>query len=398
MYHGLMWLPWRSRKRWMMGILGLIASVSLLGVSDGIHPALGTPIQFASVTMKSRTVGWGIDHHDQLLHTVNGGRTWTTVTPSGVILETVMPMVNNRTRVTVPLPPHNTVVWYESGSVAETMTLLSRTGVVQINQTDNGGHQWHRWTADLTNLIAGSVSDPILKQIEFVNANDGWILIGPAHSVLTGMGYVGMELWHTTTGGHTWMRVDESPRASESLFGPISFTNRSTGWMIQEKGTDSRFLLHTTNGGHTWSHVLLRQTEVDGTPIFHGAFGILFVDNPKPEVMASKDFGQHWGRPQRLPLVKSRDAAFGVASINPRILWEVTGDTWMRSEDAGQRWTEQKRTETFPPDATALELDMLNRHVGWIWDLAADGSSILASTTNGGRTWKSWTPTLVPSS
>ncbi len=104
----------RRRGRWDAGVLGVVASACLIGASNGVQAAsAGTPIHLASVTMQSTTVGWGIDRHlgGQLVHTVDGGRTWTNVTPPGVTFDET---TNATPDVNVPpSPPHNTVTWYQ---------------------------------------------------------------------------------------------------------------------------------------------------------------------------------------------------------------------------------------------------------------------------------------------
>ncbi len=216
----------RQQRHWKVGVLGVVTSASLIGASTGVQAiSMGPPIHLNSVTMESTTAGWGIDRHlgGQLVHTIDGGRAWTNVTPPGVTFDEL----TNHTPYSPPLPPHNTVTWYGSSLVAKTITQLTRSAhgaaVLLVSATTNGGHQWHQWRVRLPDLIDGSVNDPILKQMDFTNTDTGWLIFGPAYpTIAAGMGYGGMELWHTNNGGHTWTRMNQSSRI---VAGPMTFTS-----------------------------------------------------------------------------------------------------------------------------------------------------------------------------
>lgn len=54
----------RRRGRWEEGVLGIVASVCLIGTANSVHAArTGTPIHLVRMTMKSTMVGWGIDRN-----------------------------------------------------------------------------------------------------------------------------------------------------------------------------------------------------------------------------------------------------------------------------------------------------------------------------------------------
>ena len=391
----------RRQGRWEVGVLGVVASACLIGTSNGVQASnAGTPIHLDSVTMESTAVGWGIDRHlgGQLVHTADGGRAWTNVTPPGVTFDEP----TNNTSYSPPLPPHNTVTWYGSSLVAKTITQLTRspqgTAVLLVSATTNGGRQWHQWTARLPDLIDGSVNDPILNQVDFANADDGWLIFGPAYpTIAAGMGYAGMELWHTSNGGHTWTRMNQS---AQTIAGPMTFTSSTTGWMVQE-GMNNPTLLHTMNAGRTWSRV--PREAPAGAPTFHGATGVLFVARRNLtqafpityHVIESTDSGQHWGPARRIPEPTSVLAAstFTVPAGNPQVIWDLSGSTLWRSINGGRVWAVQSRVEalTHSPFLSAV-----NRQAVWAWDRTVGTPSIMASTTNGGKTWTSWTPVLVP--
>lgn len=393
----------RRRGHWEMGVLGVVASACLIGASTGVQAtSAGTPIHLNSVTMESTTAGWGIDRHlgGQLVHTVDGGRAWTNVTPPGVTFDEP----TNNTSYSPPLPPHNTVTWYGSSLVAKTITQLARsaqgTAVLLVSTTTNGGRQWHQWKVRLPDLVDRSMNDPILHQVDFVNANDGWLIFGPAYPSAAGMNYVGMELWHTSNGGHTWIRMNQS---AEIITGPIAFISATMGWTTRRVGMNPRILLHTMNAGRTWTRVSLAAGAPVGVPIFHDAIGVVFVarqnltqDFPVTyHVIASMDAGRHWEPARRIPEPTSVvDASFFTVPVNnPKIIWDLSGHTLWRSINSGRTWTVQSRAKVLTHNPF---LDAVNRRSVWAWNPTVSTSPTISRTTDGGRTWTSWTPVLMP--
>ena len=89
------YFPLIRQRRWKV-ILGAILTSSILlaaNVSTALtlsahaHP---TPVHLASLQMETAMAGWATDQHlaspkalfgGQILHTVDGGRQWTNVTP-----------------------------------------------------------------------------------------------------------------------------------------------------------------------------------------------------------------------------------------------------------------------------------------------------------------------------
>lgn len=391
----------QNGRHWDVGVLGVLASACLMGASTGGQPSnAGTPIHFASVTMESSTVGWGIDRHlgGQLVHTIDDGRTWANVTPPGVTFDEVTSTTPNAN--VPPSPPHNTVTWYQSGAVAKTVTLLSRsadgTGVVLVSETADGGREWHRWRSQLPKLNAGALLTPTLDQLDFTGAGRGWLVAGPGYGSAAGMDFVGMELWRTTNGGHTWTQVDEISGSSGIMVGALTFNSATSGWLMESTVNHSPILLHSTDAGHTWSRVRLAGMAPDSIPIFDGTHGILFVSKDDRldhlDVMKSRDAGQHWGPAQTVPLPTSTFVGVKVAANDPNVLWDLSGHTLWRSINGGQTWTVQSQSSVLIHNPF---LDVVNRHAIWAWDATVGNPSTMASSINGGQSWMSWTPMLT---
>jgi len=388
----------RRRGGWAVAVLGGVASGCLMGATQGIQTArAGTVIHFASVTMESATEGWGIDRHlgGQLVHTVNGGRTWTNVTPPGVTFD-----VKTATQaITAPSPPHNTVTWYQSGAVARTATLLSRSASnarVLISETVDSGQRWQQWTASLPDWHEQSLIDPLLEQLDFANAHAGWLLVGPGYGSFAGMGYIGMALWHTNDGGHTWVRVDQINGNSGITAGPVTFANATHGWLLESKIDHNPDLLYTTDAGRRWIRVPLAGMVAAGIPTVHGAAVSLFVTPAnhldRLEVLESMDDGQHWTSARSIPLPTYAVMDLKVVPTNPQVLWDLSGHTLWRSTNGGRTWTVRSRPRVLTNNPF---LSVVNRQVLWAWNVRPGEPSTMARTTNGGQSWTSWRPLLI---
>ena len=350
--------------------------------------------------MESTTVGWGIDRHfgGQLIHTVDGGRAWRNVTPPGVSFHVV---INTTWDVNAPPPiGHNTVTWFQNGSIARTVTLLSKTangsGRVLFSETTDGGQHWRQWTVSLPQLNVAFIFDPILTQLTFVNANDGWLVVGPGVSSAAGMEYLGMELWHTSDGGHTWVKVSQISGRTWITLDALSFNTASSGWLVESKVNQNPILLHTTNAGRTWRQVRLARLVPDSTPSFARARGLLVVSPAnhlgRVEVLESGDAGQHWGPARPVPLPTSIFVGLKIATNNGEVLWDLTRHTLWRSMNGGLTWSVQSRSPVLTENPF---LDGVSRHATWAWNATVGKPSTMARSINGGRTWMSWTPILV---
>jgi len=380
----------RRRRRGHLGwVLMVVASTCLIGTSNGAQAAsTGTPIHLVSLTMESTTVGWGVDRHlgGQLVHTVDGGRTWINVTPPGISLG--VPTYKAMQANSLPEPPDDTVTWIRSGSTAMTITERSHSirgvGVLEFSETTDSGRHWHQWTVHLGHLADGVIGNPSLYQVDFVSANDGWLQFLPGSSSTASMTILGMELWHTTNGGRAWTRVNQISPQSGVAVSSVTFTNATTGWITESKLYHNPSLLHTTNAGHTWSHI--PRMVPDGSPMFHDMAGALLVYSVNGiKVRTTTSSGRRWGPPRILPGQEP-----SVQILGPQVLSDRAGSTWWLSKNGGRRWTVQSHDEVLTPNTA---MDVLNTSVAWVWN-ERGGPSTMARTTDGGRTWMSWTPTL----
>jgi photosystem II stability/assembly factor-like uncharacterized protein len=167
---------------------------------------------FGGVCFSDSINGWVVGSHGIILHTTNGGITWTRQT-SGTLVQ-----LNTVFCIDVNL------VW-----------IVGMNGV--ILHTTNGGTTW-------TSQIS-SVSTHIWD-IFLLDSEIGFAVGGYCAGCVDKPGYGGYIL-HTTNGGAVW-NIQKLDTTILGLFG-VYFTNFNTGTVVGTGGN----ILHTTDGGVTWT-------------------------------------------------------------------------------------------------------------------------------------------------
>ncbi len=222
--------------------------------------------QMGAIKFVSASEGWISIAPGGLLHTTDGGISWTEkiLHPTDVISSPSDPALNL------------SFINASTGWVLKTFgTFNSPQGVVVYKTTD-GGTTWER------NVLSTTAGDSGF-QLQFVNASTGWLLMynittfvptflkttdGGANWVPSngagifnfvdannGWAYSSAnqlppyDIYKTIDGGATW-----TPIATESTAGQITkmhFIDLNNGWIIGKSGK----ILKTTNGGVNWTPI-----------------------------------------------------------------------------------------------------------------------------------------------
>lgn len=195
--------------------------------------------------------GWAVGQTNTLLHTSNGGDTWTTqTTPVFVNFWSVFGLNGQKAwaggsganllhtsdggSTWVPQDTNSSPAndwqgiffldenngWIVGGKPFD-FTASRRV----IKHTTDGGATW------VTQYSMANESP--LKAVHFVDANNGWA-VGEGSGIL-----------HTSDGGANWTR---QKTGTIDYFEGVHFIDASTGWAVGRDGT----IVHTTNGGATW--------------------------------------------------------------------------------------------------------------------------------------------------
>lgn len=249
----------------------------------------------------------------------------------------------------------------------------------------------------------------LLTDLQFVSRNEAWGT-GFAPPGETGTGDT--TIVHTMDGGKTWI---EFPSSYEHNASPvISFANRREGWLMTVQMPEGELrLLQTRNGGSNWKRLTLRDLFVDDIQDLgngHGHATLYNIYSKSGQWLTTSDYGRHWTSselPDGLWPGKFRflDSDHGILTgcMGTQITALVT-------TNGGRHWKAQS-IET-PHGASSgsacdFEVDDLNvvdtRNA---WLLASKSSyangealtpvSIVARTSDGGKTWKPVIPADSP--
>lgn len=222
--------------------------------------------------------GWAVGHHGTILHSRDGGKTWTK-----------QQVDSEKTLFSVSFVDalHGRVSGDES-------TFLS---------TDNGGETWNVQRIEVSTIglsaeTALAVPDVIYYSVDFVDAQNGWMV-----------GEYG-NIRHTADGGKTWdaqhlSLLDElvakgkAPARDVMLMGAFSrvhFSDLNHGIVVGASGA----IAVTDNGGNTWRWIS-REGDNPEVPSLHlydfasvGQNGLASAVGANGTVLTSKNEGMNW--------------------------------------------------------------------------------------------------------
>ena len=361
-----------------------------------------------SLDMTSAAAGWALYDSQSPLNvssplallatTVDGGRSWTDVTPAAAraMLAT--------TFATEALDPVDSEHAYlaVSGATQDSETAANPAAVFT---TADGGRTW-------TESAPFTVDGPVI-QVTFADARHGWLLVGTGNSA---NGTPLPWLYRTTDGGLHWTPAPAAPPPGEggsnnmcTLFG-VTFPTASTGW-VHVTCRSGDYLAESRDGGSTWAVQMLPATRTCsnlGTQC--GLFGPQMSDGTAyvtiapvtgvtaPALFASANFGQSW---RQLPLPAGSEQYPQITFFGPadgmlvtKASQEALGAVFYTTSDGGQTWTAVPQGTHFTQLGAAV--DFASPQDGFSWTQAGYATEStpppLYATTNSGRTWTSFTP------
>ena len=288
----------------------------------------GTTNQLNWVHFIDENNGWIVGNNSTMLHTENGGSSWTTKTsPIAMDLYACF-FVDSENG------------WAVGGS------LSSR----KIIHTSNGGTTWTEQTS------VKPSNRPIT--LFFIDSNTGWIA-GDAGA---------ME--KTVDGGTTWVSVDTG--ISNHIV-DIHFTDADTGWM----GTQYGKIYVTSNGGGIWT----QQTSGVETTVFENRlFGNMdFIDSDngwvvgRNGVIVNTDSG---GSTWTTQTSNTTDDLWSIDFIDANKGWCVgQNGAIITTTDGGTTWTTEESGTGF----TLLSVSFTDQNNGWA---VGGGGTILSYTVS----------------
>ncbi len=366
------------------------------GPQPGGILSVGTAVKEVpqDLVMFDQSHGYGsVDGHP-IMTTVDGGATWTDVTPRN--------LAGNNTDIVKGYFIDAKTGWAFNLHTAQDVTVYG---------TKDGGRSWSKLAAPPVKYGDGNMF------VTFSDAAHGWMLVRTA-----GMGQLAGELLATTDGGQTWTRVAETGAVNTSATGApgdlpfggdITAQADGTLWLSGSQratggGSGFLYLFKSTDGGKSWTQVSLPKPagrEQDTTnvsnPAFFGKSGFVSVTfvgqtTSASVLYATTDSGQTWS------LRNPSNIGGWPVFANPNLGWETDGQKLFGTSDGGGTWRE------VPADASLQNVlagrtiwrlvfpnfrSTSDGQVGLMilngWSKSGNAGSVLLVTDDGGQTWSS---------
>ncbi len=255
---------------WAVGQNGTILHTEDGGLSWTVETS-GTLRKLYGVAFTDSRTGWAVGQNGTILHTGDGGLSWTT----------------KKTGTTAGL---DSVAFTDSRTgwaAGETGTIL---------HTEDGGLNW-------TTEKSGTVRE--LYRVIFVDSRAGWV-VGENGTIL-----------HTEDGGLNWT-VERSGTTQDLM--DEAFMDLRTGWAVGDHGT----ILHTVDGGSNWA------VESSGTPALLN--GVTFTDvrtgwavGDSGTILRTEDGGNSWSPAEAFRYRRYPAPWFYLATLSllPLFIWSL---------------------------------------------------------------------------
>jgi len=363
--------------------------------------AAATPA-LEAIRMVDAQIGWAITAPPSpptvLLRTTDGGISWRDVTPVNPSGQKVG--VRRLTALS------SLIAWAPQARPQDT--------TVEIFRTIDGGRTWRSAAIPAP---AGFTAAPGVASISFINPREGWLVA----SVVAYMGHDEVEIYRSTDGGETWVKVASAmrDRASSGLSiagskAAVSFLNATTGW-ITGFGPDLVYVYVTHDGGRTWrpqdiplprelprrwlafpQQTKFFSAEEGVLPIFYHLLNASAENVGMVVVLyGTHDSGATWTPTAPVSVNIAEVIYHAVADMNHA--WVTHGGVLHVTRDGGRQWTTIRPGSVF---AGVTQLDFISPKVGWaVRNTARHGDRtptlpFLLKTLDGGITWTPATYTI----
>jgi photosystem II stability/assembly factor-like uncharacterized protein len=357
----------------------------------------------SDVHMINSMSGWAWtsekDNRFALLHTTDGGWTWTDVTPREL-----------------PFVPDGSFILDAETAWLQLYDPTPNTS--GLARTTDGGKTWSR----LSNALAFASSG---FQVQFLTPLEGW-----AESVDIGAGNASVQLYQTGDGGTLWKQImvvgpASDPTASDgtlhlcNICGDRLYYDPARliithGDLATNPGGGVRLDV-SSDLGRNWTSVQLNLPAstyapdliVPGLPVFFNQNeGLLPVQMQDPNssgqgtaalaLYLTHDGGRTW---QPSPSVLEKVNLFdSVDAVSPLDVFVTCGSNLCATHDGAWTWTTLTSDLNFASSDTQAyvsQFDFVSPTIGWALSGKA-GSFSLYETKDGGVNWVRLSPALLP--
>ena len=365
--------------------------------------------QLIGIHMFDATTGWAEGSGGTILRTTDGGIHWKDVTPQQIPHMTLWSGRNQYI---------NTTTAWIAVTVNKDNSLYFRPSVTTLAfHTTDGGQTWQQATLN--------TGGNLVKEITFATPQDGWLLTTleqGIHEVTGPQKTPPPDLFRTTDGGKTWVKVLSSTSSQAKIFSNVSITgisfgDQTTGLMMGMVGGSIPQLYRTQDGGKTWKMQILPAIQNashqvpsgGGGPLFftstEALVPVFFNQNSDLAIYTTHDGGVTWHSSSFLHMASNLAQAaptYGAYGLNEPPMFINMQDGWVEgfggqrgvlyaTSDGGQHWT-----KVTPKPGTIMVNslpDFATSTIGWAFDYAFDTRNggqitVLYETTDGGPSWK----------
>lgn len=287
------------------------------------------------------TEGWISAADGNLLHTTDAGTTWDIVTPFPN--DTVSSMAD----------PSITMCWIDQNhgwKINSLGTGLNDAHGAVLQQTTNAGANW-------TKKVLSSMQGDIGLEVQFVDKNNGWVLI---YNLSSG----NAQLLRTTDGGNNWDNFNG--------MGIFDFVDANNGWAISSgpMANPPFKIYHTENGGIDWSEQYVDSTSggYNAIQFTDSNYGWIVGDSAK--ILKTTDGGSSWEKitndginsNSRSKCVFFLDENTGWIGTNDGVIDNNPARIILYTENGGTTWTKQQ-----PPITDAVfSIFFWDKNNGWL--------------------------------
>jgi photosystem II stability/assembly factor-like uncharacterized protein len=319
------------------------------------------------IEMLDEVYGWGVTE-TEIVSTNDGGVTWYNVTPPALtdVGYSVFTNFLDKSHAWVQIVDPNN---YPNGGT--------------LYRTSDGGLTWESFA---TPFSAGD--------IEFVDANNGWIMA----DLGVGAGSMAVSVFQTKDGGATWTRAytndpnlegagDSLPLGGlKVMLVPLDMNTAWIGGVIYSSG--STYLFRTNDGGKTWAQAtMILPAEAQSSELTieqvkfvsptQGFLAIRMTSTTLETILFStNDGGETWNpAPVKLPGLGKLE----IPSAQEMIFY--SSNQFYVTKDAAKTFEIIDPNIAFRESLT--DMSFVNSSTGWV----TTASRALYKTTDGGHTW-----------
>jgi photosystem II stability/assembly factor-like uncharacterized protein len=336
--------------------------------------------QLTDISFVDAANGWAVGIKNTILHTTDGGVTWTSQGEGTSYMLTDVFALDANTAWAVGTPYY----------CAENSSMHG-----SILHTGNAGLTWTEYP--LNTEIGYSPRD-----LCFADAQNGWLVSsgdvfrttdGGQHWTVCALSWVNViavtslghdDVWavgiqdydgrivHSTDGGNQWTTVDILP---DFTFNDICFADANTGWAVTAPENDTLVIRQTTDGGGSWITVARIRSHYGNAPQIQFTTPSIGWTWPSNGLMRTTDGGRTWTE------VTAAGGSLVNTFVGENLGWQAMGDGHLRhTSDGGNSWEDQGGPSYFNQISGIVFID---EHEGW----CVDGNSAYR-TTDGGRAWE----------